>query len=498
MTDVRFCAIRKSGDHPSHFSLTASAGYATWGSVADATGIWLVSTTLAGMRLMFCHFRLLQTVVALFLVCAPFAGTLRATEPSVLQCQAEPGAVFADCDWPPQFPCSDLATRDHLAGDVFGLRPSLAESGVTVNVNSTQYYQGIASGGLRDGFDYGGRVDYLVNINGQKLGLWEGLFVDLHGETRYGESANGLSGALLPPNLMLALPLPNQTVTALTGVKFTQALSENLLVFGGKINTLDGFLQPITHAGGTDGFMNTALMFNPTLLRLVPYSTLGAGFAYVENMEPIFSFLLIDTNNTPTVSGFDTLFNNGVSMLWQLNLPTKFMDLPGHQGMIAGYTNATRSSLDANAYFDPDDGLVVQTTDQTGAYAFVYNFDQALYVSPDDPRRMWGLFGSLGLADSDPSPIHWNATVGFAGSSPLRCRPFDTFGLAYSYSEVSSSLKSAAPLLLPLRNEQVVEFYYNIGVTKWCHITPDLQVIEPARVAANTALMLGVRAKINF
>ncbi len=53
---------------------------------------------------------------------------------------------------------------------------------------------------------------------------------------------------MMPVNFMLAVPQPNGSITALTGVKFTQFLSENILVYAGKINTLDDIKQPLTGA----------------------------------------------------------------------------------------------------------------------------------------------------------------------------------------------------------------------------------------------------------
>ena len=61
-------------------------------------------------------------------------------------------------------------------------------------------------------------------------------------------------------------------------------------------------------------------------------------------------------------------------------------------------------------------------------------------------------------------------------------------------------------MLLPIGNDQAVELFYNIAVTPWCHVTPDLQVVLPARddtlppnrESIDTALVLGLRAKIDF
>ena len=60
--------------------------------------------------------------------------------------------------------------------------------------------------------------------------------------------------------------------------------------------------------------------------------------------------------------------------------------------------------------------------------------------------------------------------------------------------------------LLPIGNDQAVELFYNFAVTPWFNVAPDLQVVLPAREetlppnreSIDTALVLGVRAKINF
>ena len=52
--------------------------------------------------------------------------------------------------------------------------------------------------------------------------------------------------------------------------------------------------------------------------------------------------------------------------------------------------------------------------------------------------------------------------------------------------------------VLSLRDEHGVELYYNVTVTPWCHVTPDLQMITPFRERADPSLIVGLRAKIDF
>jgi porin len=221
---------------------------------------------------------------------------------------------------------------------------------------------------------------------------------------------------------------------------------------------------------------------------------------YLVGPEPVLSLMVLDPNNTPTVSGFDTFFNRGVSLMGMANLPTKFLGLPGHQGAGFTYSNSKFAALDDLPFFVLERlrGELPPLPRETGSWSLFYMFDQTLGTFADDPKRSWGMFGNLGLADGNPSPIRWAANIGVGGASPFASRPLDTFGIGYFYVGISDDLKNFAPRLLPLGDEQGVEAFYNIGVTPWFHVTPDLQVIMPFRERVDTALVFGLRAKIDF
>ena len=94
--------------------------------------------------------------------------------------------------------------RLKLTGDWFGVRDKLDGSGITLDVNLTQFFQGVASGGNDRAFKYGGKIDYFLNIDGKKAGLWKGFFVTMHAETRYGEDVNGIDGMFSFGNFNMA------------------------------------------------------------------------------------------------------------------------------------------------------------------------------------------------------------------------------------------------------------------------------------------------------
>jgi porin len=155
----------------------------------------------------------------------PYAGVseLSAETSSVVQPEAVGGSVLQTGTTPSASNpyAGDLLTRQRLTGDWWSTRSALADRGLTFDLFATQFYQGVASGGNEQQFRYGGKLDYLFNVDGGKLGLWQGLFVNLHAETRFGRSTNEIDGLIAPSNIPLNFPEPGANITSITGLKIT-------------------------------------------------------------------------------------------------------------------------------------------------------------------------------------------------------------------------------------------------------------------------------------
>ncbi|MGQ0634519.1 MAG: carbohydrate porin [Planctomycetaceae bacterium] len=442
-----------------------------------------------------------RLLVLALVACAPVA---RAQDPVILP--GIPGASLPAGERPaPDPPFADEIAANAaeapgpaktpafgVTGDWLGYRTGLSDSGISFKTNVSQFYQGLASGGLGDGFDYGLKFDYFGVIGGEKLLGWRGLYLNLHGETRLGQSINTEVGSLLLVDFALFFPQPTGSATALTNFQIQQFATDEFVFYMGKINTADGVnIHPFMGGYGTDRFLNTAFVINPMLGRVLPYSTPGAGFTYLQDLDPVFTTLIVDPMGQPGKSGLDNLFTNGLSLFTQLRLPVKPFGLPGHQFVDFAYSNGAFSSLSPDDYvINPGVGFSV--VEQTGTWAVSYGFDQFLVVAPENSRKGWGVFGNLGVSDGDPNPIRWFLNVGLAGMSPVRGRSDDSFGAAYFYMGASTLLKT----LLPLRDEHGCELYYDLAVTPWFRLTADVQAINPGQRAADSALVLGLRAKI--
>lgn len=391
--------------------------------------------------------------------------------------------------------------RSRMTGDWGGARSELAENGVTFDLYATQFYQGVTSGGRARDWEYGGKLDYLFNVDGGKLGLWQGLFVNLHAETRFGDSVNNIDGLLLPANIAMALPAPDEDITALTGVKITQALSENFAVFFGKLNTLDEYPLRFSPALGLErpgigGFMNTALVFNPILARTVPYSAVGVGGAVLREGQPVIAFTVFDPEERAT-KGVDDLYDRGAVLAGDVLLRGKPMGRPGLLNIGGVYSTAQYRSTDPAAYaFIPNVGI--QGGEETGSWALYANFYQAVWVDPCDDNRHWGVFGQFGISDGNPNPIRYVANGGIAGRSMIPGRKLDTFGVGFFYTGLSDDFKALASFLLPQQDEYGTEVFYNFAITPWCRLTADLQVARPSTRAVDTVVIPGMRLMLNF
>ena len=400
----------------------------------------------------------------------------------------------------PQFG-GPLASRPKMTGDWFGTRTCLAEQSLVFDVYGTQFYQGVASGGRARGWEYGGKMDYLLGMDGGKLGLWQGFFVNLHGETRFGNSVNQIDGLLAPANIAMSFPKEGEDISALTGIKFTQAISEDFAAFGGKLNTLDEYaLQFDRTLGlsrpGIGGFMNTSLVFNPILARTVPYSAIAVGGAILREGEPVFAFTLFDPRERATI-GFEDPYAEGVVFAPELILRTNFFNRRGTFDLGGSYSTASYRSVDPSAYLNvPGEGL--PDAEEQGSWSLYANGYQAIWVDPCDESRDWGAFTQLGLSDGNPNPIRYVVAAGFAGKSMIPGRKIDTFGAGFFYLGLSNQFKSLTAPVIPQRDEYGVELFYNFAITPWSRFTVDLEVARPSTRAFDTVIIPGIRLELIF
>ena len=393
--------------------------------------------------------------------------------------------------------CSGLCTRPTLTGGLFGLQPCLAEKGIMYDAQLTQFGQRVTSGGTNQDSAWGGKLDQFLILDSGKMGLWQGGQMILHAETRMGDDVILDAAGLAPVNGNLLYPSLNNE-TAITGLIFQQALSEEWAVSVGKFNAFDllNMLYPQT-GRGIDGFMNTSLFLPMTLARTQPLSFVGASLIKLHEGQIQGSLSVYDSQNVTTTTGLEDLFENGANIMGLWRFFTDFGGLPGSHGVMGSWAAGDYTSLDRTGWsFNPITGLVVPQ--QSTSWSIDYIAEQKVWVDARNPQRNIGVMSQWGYADPETSPYEWIANISLQAQGVVPGRELDSFGVGYFYSGLSEDFKNLVGPLVPINDLQGCELYYNAALTPWFRVTGDLQVVEPAIEANDPAVVLGLRAWLHL
>ncbi len=398
------------------------------------------------------------------------------------------------------YECSEsLFSRQYLTGDLFGARSGLAEHGVLADIQLTQFYQGVASGGRRRHFLYGGKGDYIFTFQGEKLGLNKGFSAILHAETRFGDDINASAGALSLPNGSMLYPLPGQHETAITNLMFIQALSVNFALTAGKYNLLDLWNMIYPNTGrGINGFMNISLIAPTPIVRTTNLSINGAGALGLHEGQIQSALLVYDTTNSSTTVGLDDLFDKGAVVLGYGRIFTEWRGHAGSHALLGNWSSRNYTSVDPTSWTVIPGQGVVAAGQKTGSWTLSYILDQELWSDCCNDQRNVRLMSQWMLADGNPNPYSWSGNIALQANGLFRCREQDSLGIGYFYDALSGNYKSLVSPLVAARDIQGVELYYNMALTPWFHVTADLQVLEDANAADDTSVLPGLRANLRF
>jgi porin len=421
----------------------------------------------------------------------------------------------------------DLAHRKYLTGDWGGARTQLAEKGIFFDFDLTQLLQGNAHGGrdTTNAFRYSGSADYTFKLDTARMGLWPGGLFVLRGETKIGDNVNQKVGSLLPPNFQGVLPVPGDPgMTTLSEFYFMQALSEKFVIMAGKVDGTALVDQNAFASNHRTQFMNTGLRINPVLFYATPYTTMAAGAVWLPAkwLKITTAVTDNDTDGAATMTGFNTAFHgrDWWTACQEFEFAIKPFGKTGHQrfgwfwtsrdfpeiggdgriqfpqvigrrlvprGMLPRWARVLRLGNQVYSLTDPE-----TSADTWGLY---YNFDQMLFTEAADPEQGVGVFGRFGFG-GEPNIFEQFYSVGLSGKGSIPQRDQDTWGIGYYLANINDDINPA----FGLQCEQGIEAYYNVEVTPWCHITPDLQVImDPGGSSRNdVAIVYGLRMHVNF
>lgn len=402
-----------------------------------------------------------------------------------------------------------------MTGDWGGVRTALEEKGIKFDLDVTQVMQGNAHGGAstNNGLRYSGSADITLTLDTGKMGLWPGGTFIINGEPKWGNGINSKVGSLMPVNMDAIKPtygMDDCTMT-LSEFYYQQVLFDGkLVILAGKLDGARAFDQNVFANDERTQFMNVAFRNSAMIGTFVPYTTLGVGV--VVNPVDWWSIrtAVTDSDGASYRTGFDTAFHGHVntSLVHEWDFTIKPFGKEGHQRVGFIWTNKDFDHLQPYTPFkqlgpvltkllppvlmNKMMPLIPKPSSEDNVMIY-YNFDQYFIQKEDDPQQGIGLFGRFAWARQDVNAACHLYSVGVGGKGMVPQRPRDTYGVGYYFLDLSNRMPA------PYEKEQGIEMYYNVEVTPWLHISPDIQIImDPGGQHGDTSFVYGLRMQVNL
>ncbi|HSQ82528.1 MAG TPA: carbohydrate porin [Casimicrobiaceae bacterium] len=431
--------------------------------------------------------------------------------------------------------------RANLLGDMGGLRPYVAQHGVSLGVTETSEVLGNLTGGVRRGSAYDGVTEIVLGVDASKAFGWkEGTFnlslLQIHGQNLSAQNLYNLqtvSGVTADPSTRLwELWFDRSLMDGEVDLKIgQQSLDQEFMVSqysGLYLNTMMGWpMLPSAdlYAGGPAyplSSLGVRMQTHPT-----QGSTLLAGV--FDDNPPGGSFA--DDSQVRGRESHGIAFNldTGALFIAELQYPVNLAGdegsrcdpvdcgLPGTYKLGAWYDTASfpdqRYDSSGLSLADPaSNGVPLEHRGNFSVYGVV---DQRVWREPGGPRSV-GVFVRIMGAPADRNPIDFSVNAGINVKAPLPGRDDDSLGLGYGLAHVSRQLSaldadtahfSGTPY--PVRGtEHFIELTYQCQLAPWWVLQPDLQYVwnpgggipnplEPARRIGDE-LVLGLRTVITF
>ena len=381
----------------------------------------------------------------------------------------------------------DFAKRSYLLGDFGGKRTEWAKKGFTFDIDYNQYFQAVTDGGIERDSEYGGTIDYNINVDFDRMGLIPGGLLQMRAVSRYGRSVNDISGSLIPVNADATHPTtstPDDDVGLWLPVfNYTQFLSETFALGLGKYDTYDS-ANEFAGGRGRSQWWNMNLNMPVSPLLIIPYSTLGANALFMPNPNLTLTAMVATSTDTSNRSGFNDLDDGLFAMLY-INYQYQLGDLPGGFNLMPGY-GWDGNFNEINGRMNIEAGQLQPTTEDDTWFVSA-DFWQYLWVEDDSNQTVdinngrqdlqgVGVFSRVQFADCDTNPLDYSLSGGVNAKGLIPGRDNDAMGIAFAYTKLR---KGRFLEFIGIDTQSTVwELFYNIELTPAVHLTLDAQVIR--------------------
>lgn len=370
----------------------------------------------------------------------------------------------------------NLLTTPKLLGTWGGVRPELEKAGFSVLPILIGGYTHNMHGGLNteNAHDIPGVAQYNFEFDFDKMKLIPGGSFFIRGLQSWNDGVRDETGSLSTPATTWGSSGDNEILVDKWWWR-QRFLDDRVEIRLGKLlNIIDLFDSNAYGGNQYSRFANSWLVWNPT----IP-TTKGLG-AFVKTWPTDWLYLqagAMDPDARATRTGFDTGFHGPCHFrgFWEFGLTPKW---PSAKGAMPG-------NYRFGWWYDPQTKTVFRDSlggarfprFHSGDVGFYANFDQLVWKENADAKDKQGLgiFGRYGYAHGAYNRLEhfWSIGTQYEGLVPTRDKDVLGFGVAQGIMsrQFRSEINSRAD------RETAYELYYNIEVTPWLQIAPDVQVI---------------------
>lgn len=408
--------------------------------------------------------------------------------------------------------------RERLLGDMGGLRPALQAHGITLDLEDTEEYLRVFSGGAHRGGAYYGLAQAGVTMDaGQALG-WDGGtlhagMLQIHGHRA--SLTNDDLGALQTASNIEATP-----DTRLQELWWQQNLGSHFNVRAGQLALDDEFLAS-SYAGafinGMFGWPALPSIDLPSGGPAYPLSSLGLRAQWDAGDAVTLRAALVDGYPGGHGNGNPQKVNrHGLQFHWH-GKPLAIAELE-YRTALGNAVATPASSLQGTykigvwhhfgRFADPR--FAADAPTRRGDWSAYVMGDQEIWRSATHPAQRLGLFARLMGAPGGRNPVSFSANAGVVLQAPLPGRDADTLSLGWGMARLSGGARTLAADLgrTPHASERYLEISYVYQIAPSWTVRLDAQrYIHPAAATlapgttlppARNAWLLGLRTHITF
>lgn len=361
---------------------------------------------------------------------------------------------------------------------------------ITARAVISQFVDSPVSGDADKTLRYSGRFDGYLDIKGSAVGGDESVTLTVRPEYTWGKDSNGEIG-LIPSNTALFRGEGRGDFDL--SVSLSKRWDSGAKLTVGKVNVLDlGAKLPVVGSDGHYGFQNLSMALPPSAIIA---NTLTGAFLEVPTEKVLYRLWVFDPDSQYQRSGFETAFGSGVGFLGSVTFPVKIGGKPGYYAL--KLSGSTRDDINADslpAALIPSPGA--DFGNRRGEFAAVLAGYQYIGIYPEAPGKGWGIFGQVYISNGDPTFLDKSAMLGISGNP--RFRPQDRFGVAWFRYSLTNQLVRVLDQRLALQDEEGVEYFYTLGLSKGLEVTANVQVIDSAVAAREAGVVAGLRVTASF